>query len=88
LEGQILGWVYSNSIGNGNKDGIWIDRSWTTFENADEYFNKGVFIGIGIIQHPKGKMECFATWNGQLLGKIIKFKNVYIIILISIKKVN
>ena len=50
-----------------------IDGSKTKFENKiyDDDFKKGDFIGIGIINQSDSKMECFATWNGELLGKIL-----------------
>ena len=61
-----------NSIGFWRKDEIWIDRNWFKFEHADGYyFEGGDFVGIGIILHPNAKIECFATCNGKLLGKII-----------------
>jgi hypothetical protein len=72
LEGEWLGWnnnSSSNSIGFGNKIGIWFDGSRIEFGNVGERFKKLDLIGVGIIQYPKGKMECFATCNGKFLGK-------------------
>jgi hypothetical protein len=71
LGGKLFG-LEKNSIGIGRKGGIWIDGKWNTFGNVDEDFNKGDYIGLGIIHQPNSKMECFATWNGKLLGKIIE----------------
>lgn len=53
--------------------------------NCNEFFNKGEVIGIGMINYPaNSKMECFATLNGQLLGKIIEKILDYIKILINL----
>jgi hypothetical protein len=71
LEGKWLG-NWNNSIGIWRKDGIWIDGSWTKIGNVGGYFKKGDFVGLGIIHRSNSKMECFTTWNGQLLGKIIE----------------
>lgn len=55
---------------------MWIDGHWKIFGNGNRYFKKEDFVGIGIIHHLNMKMECFATLNGELLGKIInKLKN-------------
>jgi len=71
LEGEVLG--FSNSIGIDRKGGIWINGSLIKFgfEYPNESFNEGDFVGIGMIHHTNLKMECFATWNGVSLGKII-----------------
>ena len=84
MEDKELG-VVNNSIGIFDKEDLWIDGELIDFNNAkedlensngdfeiaDEYFKKGDIVGIGIIHHPNSKLECFATWNGELLGKII-----------------
>jgi hypothetical protein len=71
LEGKGIG-QENNSIGIWHKNGIWIDGSWTKIGNDSEEFIKGDFVGLGIIHRSNSKMECFTTWNGQLLGKIIE----------------
>lgn len=74
LEEESLG-SRNNSIGICRKDGIWIGGSWIEFANGHELwcFNEWDFIGLGIIHHPNSKLECFATFDGKLLGnKIFK----------------
>ena len=68
MEGYWLGFLNS-SIGIWQKEGFWIDGNWINFENAKGWFEEGDFVGIGIIQNANGKIECFATLNGKLLGK-------------------
>lgn len=59
----------SNSIGIYCKVRILIDRFAIVFRNGiEEDFNEGDMIGIGIIHQPNSKMECFCTWNEELLG--------------------
>jgi len=54
------------------KDRICIDEQFVNkFGNEGGYFEKGDFAGIGIICKANSSLECFATWNGKLLGKII-----------------
>jgi hypothetical protein len=60
-----------NSIGLGSQFAIVIDGFWTEFGSDNPIFTKGDFAGIGIIYQPSGEIECFATLNGQLFGKII-----------------
>jgi hypothetical protein len=55
-----------------------IDGSTTYFENKidnDYYFKNGDFVGIGLINQPNSEIECFATCNGKLLGKILQIKS-------------
>jgi hypothetical protein len=61
----------SNSIGIDEKRQMHIDGTFTQLENKiDDYnFKKGDFIGIGIINQQNSEIDCFATWNGKLLGK-------------------
>jgi hypothetical protein len=73
--------LYVCPIGIVTKWGILIDETtWIKFENdGGWYFQKDDVIGIGIIHQPNSKLECFATFNGKLLGeifgkKIILFK--------------
>ena len=68
LEDKQLGWVDSNSIGIDEKYGMQIDGNFIEFRNVQEYFKESDFVGLGIIHHPNSKMECFATWNGKLMG--------------------
>lgn len=70
LENKLLGFD-DNSIGISHKFKIWIDGTQNRFGNVDVdlYFKKCDIIGIGIIQKPCSKMECFATSNGKFLGK-------------------
>lgn len=49
-----------------------IDGSDYEFGNDTGPYKKGDFVGLGIINRSKSKIECFATWNGKLLGNIIK----------------
>jgi len=72
LEHKRLG--FENSIGIWPKGGMRIDGKKTEFAN-DGYFREGDFIGIGIIQQANTSLECFATCNGKLLGKIIDKNN-------------
>jgi len=71
LEGQMPGFKpNSNSIGIAFKHVMDIDGSLVRFGNHVNYhFEKGDFIGIGIIHRPNVKMECFSTCNGKFLGK-------------------
>ena len=71
LNGELIG-LYANSIGIGIKGAIAIDGSFKEFGNENEWFKKRNVIGMGLIQKPNSKMECFVTLNGKLLGKIIK----------------
>jgi len=72
LEARYVG-KEKNSIGSYHKSGIKIDGFWTRFQNAEDgYFEEGDIIGIGLVYQPNSSTECFATWNGQLLGKIIE----------------
>lgn len=48
-----------------------IDGILNKFGNAVGDFKNGDVIGLGIIQKPDWKMECFSTCNGHLLGKNI-----------------
>jgi len=59
-----------NSIGIFQKDGIYIDGNYIKFKNVDGSFKEGDFVGLGIIHQANCKLECFATYNGKLLGKI------------------
>jgi hypothetical protein len=73
MEGKWLGYTNnSNSIGIDQKQLMNIDGSFTKLENKNDNYNfkKGNFVGIGLIYQPNSKMECFATWNGKLLGKM------------------
>jgi len=70
LNGELIG-LYANSIGIGIKGAIAIDGSFKEFGNDNGWFKKRNVIGIGLIQRPNTKMECFVTFNGKLLGKII-----------------
>lgn len=58
-----------NSIGIWNKSGIWIEGNVFNFEHPNEWFREGEVVGLGIVHQTDSKMECFATWNGDLLGK-------------------
>jgi len=71
LEVKQLG-LGNGSIGIYTKGGILIDGKFIAFGNADVLLRKYDFVGIGIIQHPNSKMECFATLNDKFLGKINK----------------
>jgi hypothetical protein len=68
LQGKFLG-QENNSIGIWQKNGMLIDGSWTKIGNVGGDFKKGDFVGIGLILQPNSKLECFTTWNEQLLGK-------------------
>jgi hypothetical protein len=69
LEGHWHGYKNNSSFGLYQKGLILFDGKPTFYRyEGDIYFEKGDFVGIGIIYHPNSKMECFATWNGQLLG--------------------
>jgi hypothetical protein len=72
LQGKYLGQENTNSIGIRSKGGIWIDGSWTIIGNIGGDFKKGDFVGLGIIHCSYSKIECLATRNGKLLGKIIE----------------
>ena len=63
-----------NSIGLERKKEIKIDGHRINFENGFgryDYFREGNIVGLGLIHHPDSSMKCFATLNGQLLGKNI-----------------
>jgi len=79
LEGELLGrQKNSNSIGFMRNGLIYIEGSSITIGNGNGFFKKGDFAGLGIIRHPNSKMECFATLNGILLGKIINLEIKFI----------
>jgi len=69
LDGKLLGCEKNSVEIVGNK--ICIDGVSTKFGNESRFFNKGDVFGIGIY-HLNLIMGCFATFNGKLLGKIIK----------------
>jgi len=49
-----------------------VDKSIIDLENVPYgQFEEGDVIGIGIAYH-QSKLECFATYNGEFLGKIIE----------------
>lgn len=66
----------NNWLGNSNSIGIWrkyvisIDGFQTKLEDYFKYFAEKDVIGLGIIYQPDSIMECFSTFNGELLGKI------------------
>lgn len=64
-----LGYL-KNSIGICEKGYMWIDGRLTNLENGGGYFKAKDMLGIGIVHIPTHHlMRCFATLNGQLLGK-------------------
>jgi len=70
LEGNYyLGFSNTNSIGH-YKEGILIDGSEIKFRNVKEDLTNGDVLGLGLIRHTNALLECFATCNGELLGKI------------------
>jgi hypothetical protein len=65
------------SLGFDYKGGISIDRMHVDFKNDGGLFDKGHVIGIGLAHFPEtGSMKCFATWNGQLMGREGKGINI------------
>lgn len=63
--------INKNSIGINCKRQMRVEVTNHDFENEGGNFIEGDFVGLGIIQTPNWKIECFATLNGKLLGKII-----------------
>lgn len=65
--------LWKNTIGIWRKGSIGIDGNLYCFdENCKAYFKKWTVVGLGIIHQSNGKMKCFATWKGKLLGKMAK----------------
>jgi hypothetical protein len=85
LEGKWLG-SENNSIGIDQKGGMEVYGNWQKFNEKEGWFQKGDFVGIGIINSSKNSsMKCFATLNGELLGNII-IKNICVILKINFRE--
>lgn len=70
LDGDWFG-AKEDTIGILQSGTIMIDKNYIDFIVTDDrYFKKLEVIGVGIV-HNSTTMECFATLNGRLLGKII-----------------
>lgn len=46
---------------------LYFQKNNSRYDYGD--FLKGDMVGVGIIHWPNSKIECFATSNGELLGK-------------------
>lgn len=56
---------------------MFIDESLIDFENVPNgQFREGDVIGVGIASGPNSLLQCFATCNGEWIGKIIEMSKI------------